>query len=110
MLASRGPASLESIEPLRPQARVARDPVRDLVERAGREEVDPPVPLRAHDDDGGVPQGSQLVGDRGLADRELVHDDAPDLTGSELLIAEQLEDSAANRISQHLEEIHKTMI
>ena len=60
----------------------------------------------AHAGEAVIPQHLEMLGNRRLADRELVAHDLDDLAGGALATAEHLEGAPPHRVAEYLEGVH----
>jgi hypothetical protein len=92
----RSPESPEQVEPLV-----------DVSQCGAVDRVQPPLAVRAYGCKPVVPQHLQMLGYRGLADRELSLDGCTHGTGRLFSFGEQFEYAPANRVAEDIERVHK---
>ncbi len=83
------------------------EPPVGLAERLSLDGVQTAGPLRPHRREARLSQHAEMLRDRGLGDSELMPDDVRDGAGAQLLIREQFEDAAPNRIAENVERVHQ---
>ncbi len=89
----------QSVEPLFPEPAVGREPTVELPQRFGPEPVEPPLGIGADLHQPRLAQGAQMLGHGGLAEAQRVDQ----IVDRPLLAAEEVEDRAPIRFSQHVE-------
>ena len=100
----------ERVEPLVPEPAEGVEPVVELVERRRVDGVEPPRPVRADRREAAVAEDLEVLRDGRLRDAELGLDDRGDRPCRQLAIGEQLEDAAADRVSEDVERVHAAKI
>src|SRR5690606_27191354 len=91
----------EAIEARLPQLAVAGQPGVDLAERLGAQRVEPALAGRAHADEAGREQDAQVARDARLEDAEA----ADQVVHRPLAAAQDLDDPAAGRVGEGLEDV-----
>jgi hypothetical protein len=91
--------SFELVEPRFPQAPVRLDPLVDGAERFGADPIDAALGVGADVDEAGLSEDAQMLGDGGLADRELVDE----VAHGPFRDPQQVEDAPPVRFCEYLE-------
>ena len=100
----------ERVEPLVPEPAEVVEPVVELVERRRVDGVQPARALRPDRREPAVAQDLEVLRDGRLRDPELGLDDRRDRARGQLAVGEQLEDPAADRVSEDVERVHAAKI
>lgn len=89
-----------------PEAFERREPQTGLSHSVGSHRIEPTCPVCPDRCETVLAQDAQVLGNRRLADAELVGDHRSDGTGWDVTLRDQLEDSPTDRIAEDVECVH----
>ena len=90
--------TLEIVEALSPHLSIRLEPVVKLDERLETEAVKPSLSVRSHDDESGIAQDAQVLGDSRLAEPQPSYE----VSHWQLFPEQQIKDPASARLCDHI--------